>query len=296
MPMLELLRRWAEPQGYGAGGANQSGGHSGEGDESTTAADNLETSTRTKGSQTNTNMVAASAATSTSGAPLGGNETTAESTSTTTTPTATSTATSTTATAAASHSGGESTTTKLAIALPIAIVGALAITAIVFFLIRRRRQQRAVPSSPTYDTADGKVISLTQIMAAPREPAPAGLPRFPMLDVLESRDTDVSPVSAGQMSAHDESHTQIGFGMAVSRDQRPNSTEQDLRGISGSASPANAVVSRIQSLENHGTADDAVSVVSDEQRTHAHDYDDMSSVSSFDGGSPRANDHQHPLQ
>ncbi|KAJ6111232.1 hypothetical protein N7486_003467 [Penicillium sp. IBT 16267x] len=227
---------------------------------------------------------------------LGGASTTATaSTASITTPTATltststSTSTSTTSTAAASHSGGESTTTKLAIALPIAIVGALAIIAIVFFLIRRRRrkQRGAVPSTPTYDTNEGKVISTTQIRSAqPHEPATAGLPRYPMMDVSGSRESEMS---AGQIPTY-EYRTERGHGMAVSRDQRPNATEQ--------ASPANVEGSQIRlPFENRGaTDDDAVSVVSDEHRAHGHDYDDMSSVSSFDGDSPRANDRQHPFR
>lgn len=94
---------------------------------------------------------------------------------------------------------------------------------------------------------------------------------------------------AGQVPAH-ESYPEMSYGMAVSRNQRPNATEQ--------ASPANAVGSPIRlPLENHGAAeDDAVSVVSDEHRAHGRNYDDMSSVSSFDGNSPRANDHQHPFR
>jgi hypothetical protein len=82
----------------------------------------------------------------------------------------------------------------------------------------------------------------------------------------------------------------MGYGMAVSRDQMHSATEQ--------ASPVNAAGSHIRlPFENRGAADDdVVSIVSDEHRAHGHDYDGMSSVSSFDGNSPGANDHQHPFR
>ncbi|KAJ5925812.1 hypothetical protein N7454_007322 [Penicillium verhagenii] len=223
------------------------------------------------------------------------------STAATTSPTATSISTSTN-TAIASHSGGESTTTKLAIALPIAIVGTLAIMAATLFLIRRRRRRQqhdAVPSSPTYHTKDGKVISTTQIMAAPvRKPLAAGLPRFPIMDVPGSRESEVSSGGlAGQISTQQETPTRPSFVMAVPRDQKPNATSEDLRGISRSASPANGVEPHIRlPFENReAVEDDEVSVVSNEQRVHGHDYDDMSSVSSFDGDSPMTNDAHHPF-
>lgn len=205
------------------------------------------------------------------------------------TSTSISNSTTTTTTAAASHSGGESTTTKLAIALPIAIVGALAVTALLFFLIRRRRrkQRGAIPSSPTYDTNKGKAISTPQMMSAStRQPVAAGLPRYPIMDIPGSRDSEVP---TGQMAVHG-SHQERGYGMAVSRDQRPNTTEQ--------ASTTNGAGSQRRfPFENHGAADDdAVSVVSDEHRAHGHEYDDMSSVSSFDGNSPRANENQHSFR
>ncbi|KAJ5535637.1 hypothetical protein N7513_008823 [Penicillium frequentans] len=266
MAILEFLRRQTGPQDTG-GGTGENNEHTVTTQNPTEVVQSPATSTATQ-SQLGQTLLSGAATTATAF------------TASITTPTATSTSSSTTTTAAASHSGGESTTTKLAIALPIAIVGALAITAIVFFLIRRRRrkQRGAVPTSPTYDTNEGKVISTTQIMSGP--------PMFPIMDVPAIRDSEVS---AGQMAAH-ESHPEMGYGVTVSRDQRPNATEQ--------ASPANAVEPQIRlPSENHRAADDdLVSVVSDEHRAHGHDYDDMSSVSSFDGSSPRANDHQHPFR
>lgn len=266
MSILEFLRRQTAPQDTG-GGRSDNNEHTAITQNPTGVVQSAATSTTTQ-SQLGATLLSGAATTATA------------STASLTTPTATSTSSSTTTTAAASHSSGKSTTTKLAIALPIAIVGALAIMAIVFFLIRRRRRKHrgAVPTSTTYETNEGKVISTTQIMSGP--------PMFPIMDVPAIRDSEVS---AGQMPAL-ESHPETGYGVTVSRDQRPNATEQ--------ASSANAVESQIRlPSENHGAADDdVVSVVSDEHRAHGHDYDDMSSVSSFDGSSPRANDHQHPFR
>ncbi|KAJ5088481.1 hypothetical protein N7456_012097 [Penicillium angulare] len=208
--------------------------------------------------------------------------------------------------------GGTSTKTKLAIAIPVAVVGAIIIMAIVFFFLRRRRRRQQVPMTPTYEVAKNQdtLFSTSQLMAAPLakqekpENASGSMPRFPMLDVPDSRDGDISPGSSGQMSQNESSHGEMGFGMAVSRDQRPDATEQDLRHISRSASPANAVGSQIRlplDGENEHTRvrdDDDVSVVSEYhgQRDQHHDYDDLSSVSSFEGDTPRADDHQHPFR
>ncbi|KAJ5991745.1 hypothetical protein N7451_007469 [Penicillium sp. IBT 35674x] len=270
MAILDFLRRQTAPQHTG-GGPSYKNEHTTTTQNPTEVVQSVAISTTTQ-SQLGATLLSGAATTETAS--------TASITTPTTTSTSTSTSGSTTTTAAASHSGGESTTTKLAIALPVAIVGALAIMAIVFFLIRRRRrkQRGVVPTSPTYDTNEGKVISATQIMS--------GLPIFPIMDVPAIRDSEVS---AGQMPAH-ESHPEMGYGVTVPRDQRPNATEQ--------ASLAHAVESQIRlPFETHGVAgDDVVSVVSDEHHTHEHDYDDMSSVSSFDGNSPSANDHQRPFR
>ncbi|KAJ5786903.1 uncharacterized protein N7503_012115 [Penicillium pulvis] len=266
MAILEFLRRQTAPQNTG-GSPSDNNEHTATTQHPTEVVQSAATMTTTQ-SQLGATLLSGAATTATASTAL------------ITSPTATSTSSSTTTTAAASHSGGESITTKLAIALPIAIVGALAITAIVFFLIRRRRrkQRGAVPTSPTYDTDEREIISTTQILSGP--------PMSQIMDVPAIRDSEVS---AGQMAAH-ESHSEMGYGVTVSRDQRPNATEQ--------TSPANAVGSQIRlPSENHGAADDdLVSVVSDEHRAHGHDYDDMSSVSSFDGSSPRPNDHQHPFR
>ncbi|KAJ5948350.1 hypothetical protein N7466_001365 [Penicillium verhagenii] len=301
--MLELLRRSmldVVPNGSGAG--NEGQGSDGDRASSETkpstyyGTETVQTDTITQTDVHSANTSPAVASTITTSK-------TPTSTAATTSPTATSISTSTNTAVASSHSGGESTTTKLAIALPIAIVGALAIMAAIYFFIRRRRRRQqhdAVPSSPTYHTKDGKVTSTTQILTAPvRKPVAAGLPRFPIIDVPGSRESEVSSGGlAGQMSTQQETPTGSSFGMAVSRDQRPNTTSEDLRGISRSASPVNAVESQIRlPFENReAVEDDEVSVVSNEQMVHGHDYDDMSSVSSFDGDSPRTNDARHPFR
>ncbi|KAJ5286603.1 hypothetical protein N7478_002289 [Penicillium angulare] len=213
-----------------------------------------------------------------------------------------------------SSGGGTSTKTKLAIAIPVAVVGAIIIMAIVFFFLRRRRRRRQAPMTPTYEVAKNQdtLLSTSQLMAATLakqqkpEQASGSMPRFPMLDVPDSRDGDISPGSSGQMSQNESSHGEMGFGMAVAKDQRPDATEQELRHISRSASPANAVGTQIHlplgGDENEHTRirdDDDVSVVSDyhgQRGQHEHDYDDLSSVSSFEGDTPRADDHQHPFR
>lgn len=222
--------------------------------------------------------------------------------------TASSTTSSTTSTTdnQSSGGGGTSTKTKLAIAIPVAIVGALIIMGIVFFVLRRRRQQQQhkpqpVPSNPYEENAknESNAVSTSQLMVTvpvsqPNTQREPGFPRFPMLDVPDSREGDVSPAgSAGHMSQND-GHSEVGYGMAVSRDQRPNTTEQDHRVVSRSASPANALDAHVQGQQGAGH-EDAVSVVS-ENGTREQHYDDMSSVSSFDGDTPRADDHQHPFR
>ncbi|KAJ5614819.1 hypothetical protein N7528_008473 [Penicillium herquei] len=220
---------------------------------------------------------------------------------TTATTTLSSTSTSTTTTSAAHSSGGLSTKTKLAIAIPVAVVGALIILGIIFFFLRRRRRQRNTADTAGYEAAKDQplVVSTSQLMItvpttqSRPQPEPS-LPRFPMLDVPDSRDGEISPgTTTDHMSGHE-----MGFGMALSSNPRSSTTEQDLRGISRSASPANAVESQLRT-QNHARDDDDVSVVSDyhdQGGVQEHDYDDMSSVSSFDGDNSRLNDHQHPFR
>lgn len=239
-----------------------------------------------------------------------GNDATATTSNTSVLSITSSSATSTTTSSTDNQSsggGGTSTKTKLAIAIPVAIVGALIIMGIVFFVLRRRRQQQQqkpqpVPSDVYEENAknESNAVSTSQLMVTvpvsqPNNQREPGFPRFPMLDVPDSREGDVSPAgSAGHMSQND-GHSEVGYGMAVSRDQRPNTTEQDHRVISRSASPANALDAHVQGQQGVGN-DDAVSVVSVENGTREQHYDDMSSVSSFDGDTPRADDHQHPFR
>ncbi|KAJ5712098.1 hypothetical protein N7488_006254 [Penicillium malachiteum] len=215
---------------------------------------------------------------------------------TTATTTFSSTSTSKTTTSAAHSSGGLSTKTKLAIAIPVAVAGALIILGIVFFFLRRHQRQRNTTDTAGYEAAKDQplVVSTSQLMItvpttqSRPQPEPS-LPRFPMLDVPDSRDGEISPgTTTDHMSGHE-----MGFGMALSSNPRSSTTEQ-----SRSASPANAVESQLRT-QNHVRDDDDVSVVSDyhdQGGVQEHDYDDMSSVSSFDGDNSRLNDHQHPFR
>ncbi|KAJ5725061.1 uncharacterized protein N7483_006418 [Penicillium malachiteum] len=323
MSMLQLLKRVAQYSSYSGDtnqGSYQHGGSSssdegfGDGIESsTTSTRNYDEGENARASITTTNAATAPAtfnsdllnpadSSSTSGTPdytISPSTNTATATATATT-TSSSMSTSTT-TAAVHSSGGLSTTTKLAIAIPVAVVGALIILSIIFFFLRRRRQQRNTINAAGYEVAKDQphVVSTSQLMIAvpTRESRPQpepSLPRFPMLDVPDSRDGEISP---GTSTTDHTSGHEMGFGMALSNNPRSSTTEQDLRGISRSASPANAVESQLRA-RNGTREDDAVSLVSDyhdQNGTHEHDYDDLSSVSSFGGVSSRLNDHQHPF-
>ncbi|KAJ5704254.1 hypothetical protein N7493_011392 [Penicillium malachiteum] len=335
MSIFQLLKRVAQDtgydnnsnQGYGQNDgstSNQDGFGGGAIESSTASSQNYDEGGSARASITTTN--AANAATSaaalnseiphittssedansltttTNGIPAFTSSSSSTNTATTTaTATFSSTSTSTTTTSAAHSSGGLSTKTKLAIAIPVSVVGALIILGIIFFFLRRRRRQRNTTDTAGYKAAKDQplVVSTSQLMItvptkqSRPQPEPS-LPRFPMLDVPDSRDGEISPgTTADHMSGHE-----MGFGMALSGDPRSSTTEQDLRGISRSASPANAVESQLRT-QNHARDDDDVSVVSDDHDqggAHEHDYDDMSSVSSFDGDNSRLNDHQHPFR
>ncbi|KAJ6031673.1 hypothetical protein N7540_002405 [Penicillium herquei] len=316
MSILQLLRRVAQDSIYG-GDSNQASYQHGEGfgngiESSTTSSRDYDGGGNARASITTTSAATAAAynsgpsytreavssPTTASGIP---GYTSSPSTTNTATAAATTTLSSTsisTTTAVTHSSGGLSTTTKLAIAIPVAVVGALIILGIIFFFLRRRRQQRNTTKAAGYEVAKDQphVVSTSQLMitvpTSRPQPEPS-LPRFPMLDLPDSRDGEITPgTSTDHMSGHE-----MGFGMAISNDPRSSTTEQDLRGISRSASPANAVESQLRA-QNDARDDDAVSVVShyhDQSGTREHDYDDLSSVSSFGGDSSRLNDHQHPF-
>lgn len=202
-----------------------------------------------------------------------------------------------------SYSGVGSTQTKLAIALPIAIVGLLVIIGLIWFYWRRRRQQRY--TQPTFDmtTSQKTVVSTSDLMGMPKivtpEPPRSSQPRVPVLNVPREQSHQQSyapsPASASARSP-DDSNTELGLAVALPVNQRMSATEQDLRGLGRSPSTAGtgAAGVRLPFQSHHdGDDDDAVSVVSDlnERRDGEHDFDDLSSVSSFNDDPPGA-DHQ----
>ncbi|KAJ5205028.1 uncharacterized protein N7498_005907 [Penicillium cinerascens] len=191
--------------------------------------------------------------------------------------------------AGALSSISDSTKTKLAIALPIAIVGLLVIFGGIFFYVRRRRQRSAPPA---YDVAanQSKVISTSELMVVPKFVTPEQTTRYPALDVPNNQIQDSRPGSWTVLSP-DDANTEPGLAVAVSVDQRMSATEHDMRGMTGS-SPANENRrSAVRSPSQNQREEDAVSVVSDlnERRSHEEDFDDMSSVSSFNDDNPRGN-------
>ncbi|KAJ5167507.1 uncharacterized protein N7482_006288 [Penicillium canariense] len=201
--------------------------------------------------------------------------------------------------------GGESVKNKLAIALPIAIVGLLIILALVFFFLRRRRRRHG---RPPYEMTANETpgVSTAALMAVPKivtpDPAAASLPRSPVRDV-SSQDHATAPVSASARSDND-SHTELGLAVAVPMDQRFSATEHTLRGFSrppstvvnrASAGPSRAGLASVcMPFQNQSSDDnDSVSIISGEytRRDHAHDFDDMSSVSSLNDDHLESHNH-----
>lgn len=191
--------------------------------------------------------------------------------------------------AGALSSTTDSTKTKLAIALPIAIVGLLVILGVIFFYIRRRRQRNAPPA---YDIAanQSKVISTSELMVVPKFVTPEQTTRYPALGIPNNHVQDSRPGSSTVRSP-DDANTEPGIAIAVPVDQRMSATEHDMRGMTGS-SPANENrSSAVRSPFQNQREEDALSVVSDlnERRGREEDFDDMSSVSSFNDDNPRVN-------
>lgn len=199
-----------------------------------------------------------------------------------------------------SYSGIGSTQTKLAIALPIAIVGLLMIIGLLWFYLRRRRQQRY--AQPIFDMATSQktAVSTSDLMGfhkiATPEASASSRPHVPVLNVPgeQSREESYAP-SPGSASARspDDSNTELGLAVAVSMNQRMSATEHDLCGLGRSASTVAAGI-RLPFQSNHGgDDDDAISVVSDlnERRDREHDFDDLSSVSSFNDHHPGPDRH-----
>lgn len=199
--------------------------------------------------------------------------------------------------------GGDSIKNKLAIAIPTAVVGLLIILALLFFFIRRRRRRTTHPpyemsgtETPGISTA-ALMATMPRIMAPP-ETAATNLHRLPVINVTGSSTHETTPGSASAR-LDDDPRTELGIAMAVPMDQRLSATEHDLREFSRPVSsvsyrvsagqPSAGPVSVRMPFENQSSDEnDAVSVISGEHaRTdHELDFDDMSSVSSFDDDHP----------
>lgn len=206
--------------------------------------------------------------------------------------------------------GGNSIKNKLAIAIPIAVVGLLLILALLFFFIRRRRRRTTHPpyemSGPGTETpgvSTAALMATTPRIIAPPEPAATNLHRLPIIDVTGSSTHETTPGSASARS-DDDPRTELGIAMAVPMDQRLSATEHDLREFSRpvssvshrvSAGPPSAGLASVRMpFENQSSDEnDAVSIISGEHgRTeHERDFDDMSSVSSFDDDHSRVEAH-----
>ncbi|KAJ5129113.1 uncharacterized protein N7443_006226 [Penicillium atrosanguineum] len=209
--------------------------------------------------------------------------------------------TTTTAQSANADSGGlsnttDSTKTKLAIALPIAIVGVLAVVAVMFFYMRRRRQRNA---PPLYDVtiSQSKSVSTSELMVVPTIVTTEPTPRFSALSVLPNNHIRDSSSSSPIVRSPDEANMELGLAVAVSMDQRMSATEQDLH--DRTQSPLNENSRSVpRSPYPNQRDDDAVSVVSglNERRAYEEDFDDMSSVSSFNDDSPHDGPHRHSFE
>ncbi|KAJ5100041.1 hypothetical protein N7532_007042 [Penicillium argentinense] len=224
-------------------------------------------------------------------------KTTASATTPVTTTEATSAATSSTdsdAGASSSNLTSTSTQTKLAIALPIAIVGLVVIIVLIFFFLRRRRRQN---TPPAYDIATSQrtAVSTSELMSVPKlatpEPAASSARQLPVFDVSQNHTREPSPGSTVRMN---DSHTELGLAVTAPGDQRHSGSEHDLHRFGGTASRTSGTP-RMPFETRHGDDDDDVSVVSDmnERRGREHDFDDMSSVSSFDEDEPRTDEHEN---
>ncbi|CAI7574050.1 unnamed protein product [Penicillium pancosmium] len=181
-----------------------------------------------------------------------------------------------------------STNTKLAIALPIAIVGLLIIAALTFFFRRRRRRRNA---QPEYDIATGqtRALSTAELMALQKiegsGPETSSMHHLPVIQVPQYQERVRTSGSATARTVVDNSHTELGLAVAVPLDQRRSASEHDLPRFSGSASRTSTPRMPFESRGGGSNDDDDdVSIVSDEneRRNRERDFDDMSSVSSFE--------------
>ncbi|KAK5789074.1 hypothetical protein VI817_008198 [Penicillium citrinum] len=175
-----------------------------------------------------------------------------------------------------------STKTKLAIALPISIVGLLVIGALIFFFLRRRKRRNTVPA---YDIATGQQrgISTSELMAVQKvetsNPGMSSISHFPgSVTNISNRGLDLDPSSV--RPGVNDSHTELGLTIAVPMDQRRSASQQDLPRFSGTASMTSTPRMPFDSRDGEEDDDDDISIVS--RRNRERDFDDMSSVSSFE--------------
>jgi hypothetical protein len=221
----------------------------------------------------------------------------------TTIPSSTSASATSSTTSANAESGGlssttDSTKTKLAIALPIAIIGLLAVIGLIFFFYFRRRRQRNAP--PSYEVAVGqdqsKTVSTSELLVVPTIVTTEPTPRFSAFGVPN---TNIYNSSRGSstIQSPDDANTELGLAIAVPMDQQMSATEPDPHDSTRNPDPNNNRRSVVRSPYQQQRDDDAVSVMSDlnERRVHEEDFDDMSSVSSFNDDSPRDRNH-HSLR
>lgn len=200
------------------------------------------------------------------------------------------------------YSGIGSSQTKLAIAIPIAIVGVLVIIGLIWFCLRRRRQQRYAQPTFNMATSQRTAVSTSDLMGIPKiatpEPSVSSRPHAPILIVpreqRHKQSYSPSPASASARSP-DHLNTELGIAVAVPVNPRMSVTEHDPRGFGRSASTAGtgAAGVRLPFQSTHAGDDDALSVISDlnERRDGEHDLDDLSSVSSFNDDHPGHDHH-----
>lgn len=217
-------------------------------------------------------------------------QTTTDTSTTSTTSTASTTSTTTTDNTDTSNSL-TSTQTKLAIALPVAIVGLLIIAALLFFFLRRRRRRNAPPA---YDRGTG--ISTSELMAAQKleasGPETSSVSHhLPVINVAQNQSRELSPGSATASGGMNDSHTELGLAVAVPMNQRFSASQHDLPRFSGSASRTSTPRMPFENRDGDDDDDDVSVVSANDRRNREHDFDDMSSVSSFEDDEHRANDH-----
>ncbi|KAJ6104753.1 hypothetical protein N7523_011073 [Penicillium sp. IBT 18751x] len=197
-------------------------------------------------------------------------------------------ATSSTASANAESGGlsstSESTQNRLAIALPIAIIGLLAVAGVLLFYMRRRRQRNA---QPAYDVpvSQSKGTPASKLMVVPAVVNTEPTPRFSAFGVPTNLIRDSSSGSS-TVRAPDEANMELGIAVLIPRDPQMSATQQDLHDMT-QTSPNENVRSHLHSPSRSQHDNEAVSIISglDERRTHEEDFDDMSSVSSFNDDS-----------